>query len=293
MRRPPPSARALELAPEDNKTKATLNFYLGYLAEKKGSLRALNQAITYYTRAIALDSELYIAYYNRGTVQINRYALLPLDEQLLLETLDAAIADFSTVIVHRPNYWDAYLNRGVAYYERDTAGDMSAALRDLSYVIALKADYVHAYFLRGLAHIRAKTERQWVDDFQQVLALEPDHVGAISGLCWGYVLIEEAETALPFCDQAITLDQTGASRDSRAIAYAQLGRYTDAMADFRAYLDALQQQQSETLYRRMRGPQVEQWLLQLEQNENPFDPTLLEQLRHRDHYDLNEASDES
>lgn len=276
--------RALALAPEDKKTAATLNFYLGYLAEKATTLSDFNRARNYYTRAIALDSELYIAYYNRGTVQIKRYGLQPLDEQLLLETLDSAIADFSLVIAQRPTDADAYLNRGVAYYERDGEGDMSAALRDLSHVIALKAEYTHAYFLRGLVQIRANTGRGWVDDFQRVLALQPDHSGAISGLCWGYVLDQQPETALPYCDQAVTLDATNASRDSRAIAYAQLGRYVEAIADFRTYLASPTLQQSANMYQRLRGPQIEQWLTQLAAAENPFDPALLDQLRHRDHY---------
>lgn len=275
--------RALALDPETQRTKATLNFYLGYLAEQGGALRDFNRAVAYYTRAIELDNRLFIAYYNRGTVQIKRYGLQPPDEQLLVETLEAAIADLSTVIANRPNDADAYLNRSVAYYERDAPDDMAAALRDLSHVIALRADDAHAYYLRGLVQIRAGAETAWVEDFQQTLALQPEHGGAVSGLCWGYVLAQRAETALPYCDQALDLDTTGASRDSRGIAYAQLGRYPEAIADFHTYLDLLRTQEPATLYERYRGPSIEQWIVHLEAGENPFDLALLEKLRHRDH----------
>lgn len=282
---------ALVLDPEDQGAKATLNFYLGYLAEQGGSLRDLNRAVAYYTRAIELDNQLSIAYYNRGTVQIKRYGLLPPDEKRLVETLDAALADLRMVITYQPTYRDAYLNRGVAYYERDAPDDMAAALRDLSRAIALKADYAHAHYLRGLVQIRAGEGMGWVEDFQQTLALQPDHAGAISGLCWGYVLAQQAETALTYCDQAVELDTTGASRDSRGIAYAQLGRYAEAIADFRAYLALLQTQEPASLYERQRGPLIEQWIIQLEAGENPFGPTLLEKLRHRDHYDGDASAD--
>ncbi len=277
--------RALALNPEDKAVKAKLNFYLGYLAEQGTQLSDLNRAVAYYTRATALDSQLYVAYYNRGTVQIRRFELQPADEALLLETLTAAIADLSHVIKNRANDLDAYLNRAVAYYGRDGANDMPAALQDLDRLLALKVDAIDGYYVRGLVRIRAGATMQWVDDFQQTLALQPEHVGAISGLCWGYVLAQQAATALSYCDQAVTLDTTGASRDSRAIAYAQLGRNDDAIADFRAYLAWLQTLQPATLYARNRGPLVEQWIERLAAGENPFDSALLEKLRHRDHAD--------
>jgi tetratricopeptide (TPR) repeat protein/transcriptional regulator with XRE-family HTH domain len=276
--------QALALNPQDQDTQATLNFYLGHLAEQEGNLPGLNRALTFYSRAIELNHELYLAYYNRGTAQLHRYALQPADEKLLLTTLNAAIADLSLVIKNRPGYVDAYYNRALAYYERDEPEDMARALADLAYALALKADYVNAYFLRGLVHIRAGKGEQWVADFTQVLKLKPDENSAVSGLCWGYVLVQKPEEALPHCDEAIKHDQSGASNDSRAIAYAQLGHYPEAIADFRIYLAALNQPDSALNYERYRGPLVEQWITQLEAGQNPFDATLLARLRHRDHY---------
>lgn len=275
--------RALALNPQDQDTKATLNFYLGHLAEQEGNLPGLNRALTFYSRAIALNNGLYLAYYNRGTAQLHRYALQPADEKLLLTTLNAAIADLSLVIKNRPSYVDAYYNRAFAYYERDEPRDMAAALADLAYTLALKADYVNAYYLRGLVHIRAGKGEQWIADFNQVLKLKPAENNAVSGLCWGYVLAQKPEEALPHCDEAVQHDKSGASNDSRAIAYAQLGRYPEAIADFRRYLDALKQPDSTMNYERYRGPLVEQWITQLETGQNPFDATLLARLRHRDH----------
>lgn len=276
--------QALALNPQDQTTKATLNFYLGHLAEQENNLPGLNRALTFYSRAIELNPELYLAYYNRGTAQLHRYALQPAEESLLLATLNAAIADLSLVIKNRPGYVDAYYNRAYAYYERDEPGDMDAALADLAYTLAFKADYVNAYYLRGLVHIRAGKGEQWVADFTQVLKLKPDENNAVSGLCWGYVVVQKPTDALPHCDEAVKHDKSGASHDSRAIAYAQLGRYPEAITDFRTYLGALKQPGSPLNYERYRGPLVEQWITQLEVGQNPFDAALLEKLRHRDHY---------
>jgi len=276
--------RALDQKPKDQKTEAWLNFYLGYLTEKSQTLAGYTQAIAYYSRAFTLNDRLVDALYNRGTLQIKRAQISPANEPLILENLNGAIADFTAVITRRPDYLNSYINRGVAYYERDESDDMAAALQDLSHVIAQQADHVRAHYLRGLVYIRAGSGLEWVEDFQQTLALQPDHGGAISALCWGYALAQQPAKALPYCNQAVALDKTGASNDSRAIAYAQLGRHAEAVADLRIYLHSLQAQASVSLYERSRGPMIEPWIGQLEAGKNPFDQALLEKLRHRDHY---------
>lgn len=274
---------ALQLQPTDPSTVARLNFYLGYLTARAGDVADYERAIGYYTTAIDLNDEFYTALYNRGTLYLNLAQKTPVDEAMLLEKLNAAIADLSAVIVLQPTYVDAYLNRAIAYYERDMPDDMTAALADLDHVIAVKADYARAYYSRGLVHIRAGVDTQWIADFQRALLLKPDYAEAVSGLCWGYVLAQEAAKALSYCDQAVQHDKTGASRDSRAIAYAHLGRYPDAITDFRAYLTWLSSQPSFFDYARYRGPLVEQWITQLEAEQNPFDRALLDKLRHREH----------
>lgn len=276
--------RALDQKPDDQKTEAGLNFYLGYLTEKSQTLAAYTQAIDYYSRAFTLNDRLIDALYNRGTLRIKRAQILPANETMILENLNGAIADFTEVIIRRSDYLNGYINRGVAYYERDEPKDMDAALQDLSYVITQQADDVRAHYLRGLVYIRRGGGLEWVEDFQQTLALQPDHGGAISALCWGYALAQAPAKALPYCNQAVALDKSGASNDSRAIAYAQLGRYAEAVADLRLYLDSLQVQESVTLYERSRGPMIEGWIEQLNVEKNPFDLALLETLRHRDHY---------
>ena len=276
--------RALDRKPEDQKTAAWLNFYLGYLTEKAQTLAAYTQAIAYYGRAFTLNDRLIDALYNRGTLQIKRAQILPANEPMILENLNGAIADFTEVIIRRPDYLNGYINRGVAYYERDAPDDMAAALQDLNHVIAQETDHLLAYYSRGLVYIRLGRGLEWVQDFQQILRLQPDHGSAISALCWGYALAQEPTKALPYCNQAVALDKSGASNDSRAIAYAQLGRHAEAVADLRIYLDSLQAQESVALYERSRGPMIEPWIAQLEAGKNPFDATLLEKLRHRDHY---------
>ena len=96
-------------------------------------------------------------------------------------------------------------------------------------------------------------------------------------LCWAYVLDEEPETALPHCDRAIARDPGGPSRDSRGIAYAQLGRFAEAAADFEAYLDSLRQRDKARYSRE--EPRYRAWLDTLRAGRSPFDRASLDQLR--------------
>lgn len=276
--------KALARGPTDPEIAAKLNFYLGYVTAKGESLNDYNRAIAYYSRAFTLNQQFDNALYNRGTIQIKRAQKAPANEAFILESLNSAVADLTAFIELRPNDPNGYFNRGVAYYERDTGDDIIAAITDFDQVIAMNDDNVLAYFHRGLAHIRAGQSEQWVDDFQQMLIFDPNDRDPITALCWGYVMAQQPAKALPYCDQAVQHDTTGFSHDSRGIAYAQLGRYPEAIADFRVYLDTLKAQDSMPFFQRNRGPDVELWITELEANHNPFDAALLERLRHRDHY---------
>ena len=276
--------QALARGPTDPKTVAKLNFYLGYVTAKGETLSDYERAIAYYTAAYTLNKQFYNALYNRGTIQIKRAQKAPANEAFIVASLNGAIADLTAFIALRPDDANGYFNRGVAYYERDEAEDMAAAIADFDQVIALNADYALAYFHRGLAHIRAGRGTQWVADFAQMQLFDPNDIRPISGLCWGYVIAQQAAKALTYCDQAVQHDTSGFSHDSRGLAYAQLGRYAEAIADFRVYLATLKAQGAMPFFERNRGLLVEQWITQLEAGQNPFDTALLEKLRHRDHY---------
>jgi tetratricopeptide (TPR) repeat protein/transcriptional regulator with XRE-family HTH domain len=272
-------SRALALEPDDAKTRALLNFYLGTLAERGGELRDLTRAIRSYENALAENPRLTDARYNLGTVYLNRSYLHPVEDPDFRADLDAAIEHLSTVIGLYPAYLDAYQNRGVARYERNHADDLADAQRDFSHIIAVDPQNSRAYFHRALVAIRAGDSAQWIADLQQTLTLSPTYYPADNGLCWGYALAQQAQSALAFCDQAVARDPTGASRDSRAIVYAELGRYAEAAADFRRYLDWVQTTMPPRLHDRYRVALVTAWIEQLEQGENPFTPALLDSLR--------------
>ena len=102
------------------------------------------------------------------------------------------------------------------------------------------------------------------------LALSPTYPAVHYALCWGYALEGMAEEALPYCEEAVARDPSGASQDGRAIALAQLGRYAEAAPDLRRYVAWARRQQPATRFERQHGPQAQRWILSLDRKVNPF-----------------------
>lgn len=260
-------AQALVQPPEDSDALATLYFYLAY-AYQVGRPVNLDEAIRLYTLTIAEQPGTLSAFHNRGIAYLHRGRA---------GDLDRAIEDLTRVIAARPEDAAAHTNRGVTYLERNRTGDLARALQDFTRAIELAPNAPKAYFNRALAYIQAGERNRWEEDLARVLQLDPDHAGAHNALCWGYALEGDPSQALPYCERAVALDPTGMSRDSRGIAYAQLGRLDEAIADFEAFLRWLQEQPPE-MYARY-GPRREAWLQALRAGRNPFDRETLEQLR--------------
>ena len=264
--------RALTLDIDDEATLATIYFYLANVQEL-ASPSNLEQAIANYGEALRLNRGQTTARANRGTAFLSRYIFHTQDPA----DLDRAIADLNRVVSVDPAYAPAWLNRGTAYYERKEPGDLEAAIDDLTQAIELDDSLFRAYYNRALARIRLN-EAGWQEDLAEVLTLDPDFALTYNALCWGNMLDQQPEQALPHCDEAVNRDPTGASRDSRGIVYAQLGRTDEAIVELEAYLAWLGTL-SPALYAEYNGPLVEGWIASLEAGENPFDDETLAELR--------------
>lgn len=256
---------------EDEALQPTLQFYLATVLERAPGAD-LDRAIELYTAVIAARPEWINARYNRGSAYLDRY-YGPAGQTA---DLDAAIDDLSWVIMHRIDA-NAYINRGVAHYERRGAEDLAQAIADMSDAIAIEPNNSVYRFNRGLAYIRADHPR-WYADLDEAIKLDPAYGPAYNGLCWGYALAGQPEDALPNCNRALELGQEGAALDGRAIAGALAGDLDSAAADLRGYLDWLRTL-PDAYYVRYRGPVVEGWIEALEEGRNPFDAATRQGLR--------------
>ena len=85
---------------------------------------------------------------------------------------DRAIADYTTAIQLKPDYAEAYNDRGFAYYLK---GDAERAIADYTRAIALRPNYPMAYNSRGVVYMsHGYGAAKSVPDFDRAIALKPD-----------------------------------------------------------------------------------------------------------------------
>jgi tetratricopeptide (TPR) repeat protein len=189
---------------------------------------------------------------------------------------DHVIAAYDSAIALRPDYAEAYNNRGMA---RKAHGDLAGALSDYDQAIRLKQDFVLAYYNRGNARRQSGDLTGAVADYSQALEVTPDDPDTVNNLCWTYILLAQADRGLEYCEQAVKLaapDDVPGSRDSRALAYALLGRYSEALADFEAFVvwaEQYPEDYADVLARRR------EWIEVLKRGVNPITPEVLKDLQ--------------
>jgi tetratricopeptide (TPR) repeat protein len=107
----------------------------------------------------ALDSPE--AYYNRGV------------EKFGAQDHDGAIADFSEAIRLKPEYAEAYFNRGTVYTVAKK--DFAASINDFNQFIRLKPDNAMGYFKRGMSKMFTSDKPGAIADLTQAMTIDPEY----------------------------------------------------------------------------------------------------------------------
>ena len=106
-----------------------------------------------------------------------------------------------------------------------------------------------------------------------VPSLPPEAV-TLNQLCWFGSLNGRAVEVIGYCDLAVAADEKNeAIRDSRGLARALTGDLVGAAEDFRFWVEAKKDKQSEAVKRR------QAWIPELEAGRNPIGEAELEALR--------------
>ncbi len=139
--------------------EAYLNLGLAYYRQKK-----YEQAIAQDREVIQRDEKDYRAYYNRGLAY------------LALNNYQAALGDYQTALMHSPDSKTEsksliYNDLALTYMmlEKD-----ERAVLNFTRAIALDATNYNAYYNRGCAYYRQGKERAAIEDFTQAVQLKPD-----------------------------------------------------------------------------------------------------------------------
>jgi len=140
---------------------------------------------------------------NSGTIEIGN------------SNLELALKDFNEAIKTKPDYADAYLNRGRAYARQ---GKRDEAVADYGQAIQLKPDLAVAYFARAQLY-GISDESKAIDDYTSAVKVKPDYWNAYLERGFIYQATKQYDVAIADFTQVIQ-----SSSDLRAKAEAYLLR---------------------------------------------------------------------
>jgi tetratricopeptide (TPR) repeat protein len=96
---------------------------------------------------------------------------------LAVADIDEQLRFYSEAIRLKPDYADAFNNRGIA---RRWKGDLEGALQDYNEAIRLKPDFAEAFNNRGEARRDKGDEEGALQDFNEAIRLKPDYAEAFN-----------------------------------------------------------------------------------------------------------------
>ncbi len=189
-------------------------------------------AIEAFGEAIDQGDHVIIALINRGIA----YEASGQPEQAIedysraLALTDPAPTDTERAEIHN--------NRGVAYLEVD--GKQQAALEDFDKAIELRPDYAEAYANRGKVKIDREAYADAITDFDKAIELKPDLAEAYGNRGLAYQNLTDDENATRDYTKAIELGHSPQAYWNRGMLRYALGCFNLAYEDFSAILEVTQ-----------------------------------------------------
>jgi tetratricopeptide (TPR) repeat protein len=127
----------------------------GYKLAESGNNTDAEKA---FSKAIELNPQFAMAYYNRGKAYYNN------------GNTQQAIKDYDKSIELNPQDTDAYNNRGIAYHN---IGNTQQEVEDFNKAIELNPQDAISYYNRGIAYHKRGNTQQAIKDYSKAIELNP------------------------------------------------------------------------------------------------------------------------
>jgi tetratricopeptide (TPR) repeat protein len=115
---------------------------------------------------------------------------------------------YSEAIRLKPDYAEAYNNRGISHYNQ---GDLSAAIHDYTRSIELGNPELHLpYNTRGLAHLAQGDLNAALRDYTEAIRLKPDYADAYVARGLMHALQGDPNAGIDDCKTALRIDPNNA-----------------------------------------------------------------------------------
>jgi tetratricopeptide (TPR) repeat protein len=197
---------------------AETHYNLGNALFQKGSV---DEAIAHFQTALQIKPDDAEAHNNLGTALFQK------------GSVDEAIAHFQAALQIKPDYANGHINLGNILLEK---GNVDEAIAQYQKALQIKPDDAEAHNNLGNALLQKGSVGEAITQFQKALEIEPGYPEALNSLAW--VLATCSQASLRNGNKAVELAQranqlTGGENPAilhtLAAAYAEAGRYNDAM----------------------------------------------------------------
>ena len=132
-----------------------------------------------------------------------------------------AIESLDEAIQLKPDYAEAFTNRGVAYFE---LGQYQRAIEDYNESIRLKPQRAESFNNRGIAYTRIGQNQRAIEDFDQAILLKQNYAAAYGNRGSAYISLNQYQNAVENYNEAIRLKPDVADYfKDRGNAYLALG----------------------------------------------------------------------
>ena len=182
----------------------------------------VDEAITQYQSALQIEPDYSFACYNLGNALFKK------------GRVDEAIAQYQTALQINPGYAEAHDNLGNVLLQK---GRVDEAIVHFQKAVQITPDNAKAHNNLGNARLRKGQVDEAIAQYQQVLQIKPDSPNVLNNLAWLLATCPDARLrngvqAVKYAERACELTHYGVAPlvGTLAAAYAEAGRYDDAMA---------------------------------------------------------------
>jgi tetratricopeptide (TPR) repeat protein len=224
--------KVLEIKPDH----AEAHYNLGNALAKGGRF---DEAMAQYRKALEIKPDHAEAHNNLGTAFVR------------LGRFDEAMAQYRKALEIKPNYAEAHYNLGTAFAG---LGRFDEAVAQYRKALEIKPDYAEAHNNLGSAFVRLGRFDEAIAHYQKAVEIKPNYAEGHNNLAWLRATCPQASLrndaeAIAHAQRANQL--CGSRRpdvlNTLAAAYAEAGRFPEALATARKALDLATQQHGQPL----------------------------------------------
>ncbi len=224
--------QALKIRPDS----AAVHYNLGLTLVDRGQV---DEAIAQFGMALQIKPDFAEAHYNLGLALAAR------------GQLDEAMSHYQKALAIKPDCAEAHSNLGTILARRGKIGEAMDCFRK---ALEIEPDLADAHYNLGLALAGRGQIEEAIGHYQQTLKVKPDHEEALNNLAWLRATCPEASfrdgaEAVKSAQRLLTLSggRNANILDTLAAAYAEAGRFPEAVETARKALQLATEQGKQPL----------------------------------------------